>query len=72
VEKAKELKFTRDIFFTGGEVKMMVERGENLVPEVVEFASSHDIHINSIEVEHPNLEDVFIKYTGSKIVGEGR
>ena len=72
VEKAKELKFTRDIFFTGGEVKMMVERGENLVPEVVKFASSHDIHINSIEVEHPNLEDVFIKYTGSKIVGEGR
>ncbi|OEC88605.1 MULTISPECIES: ATP-binding cassette domain-containing protein [Methanobacterium] len=72
VEKAKELKFTRDIFFTGGEVKMMVERGENLVPEVVEFASSQGIHINSIEVEHPNLEDVFIKYTGSKIVGEGR
>jgi ABC-2 type transport system ATP-binding protein len=72
VEKANELKFTKDIFFTDGEVKMMVERGENLVPEVVEFASSHDIHINSIEVEHPNLEDVFIKYTGSKIVGEGR
>ncbi|MCZ3366267.1 MULTISPECIES: ATP-binding cassette domain-containing protein [Methanobacterium] len=72
VEKANELKFTRDVFFTDGEVKMMVERGENLVPEVVEFASSHDIHINSIEVEHPNLEDVFIKYTGSKIVGEGR
>ena len=72
VEKANELKFTKDIFFADGEVKMMVERGENLVPEVVEFASSHDIHINSIEVEHPNLEDVFIKYTGSKIVGEGR
>ncbi|MGB9979085.1 ATP-binding cassette domain-containing protein [Methanobacterium sp.] len=72
VEKAKELKFTRDIFSMDGEVKMMVERGENLVPDVVEFASSNGIHINSIEVEHPNLEDVFIKYTGSKIVGEGR
>ena len=72
VEKAKELKFARDVFFMDGEVKMMVERGENLVPDVVEFASSHGIHINSIEVEHPNLEDVFIKYTGSKIVGEGR
>ena len=72
VEKAKELKFTRDIFFMNGEVKMMVERGENLVPEVVEFASSNGIHIQSIEVEHPNLEDVFIKYTGSKIVEGGR
>ena len=72
VEKAKELKFARDIFFTDGEVKIMVERGENLVPEVVEFASSHGIHIQSIEVEHPNLEDVFIKYTGSKIVEGGR
>ena len=72
VEKAKELKFTKDIFFMDGEVKMMVERGENLVPDVVEFASSNGIHINSIEVQHPNLEDVFIKYTGSKIVGEGK
>ena len=72
VEKAKKLEFTKDIFLMGEEVKMMVERGENLVPDVVEFASSNGIHINSIEVEHPNLEDVFIKYTGSRIVGEGK
>lgn len=72
VEKAKGLEFTKDIFLMGEEVKMMVERGENLVPDVVEFASSQGININSIELEHPNLEDVFIKYTGSRIVGEGK
>lgn len=72
VKEAKKLEFTKDVFFMGEEVKMMVERGENLVPDVVEFASSQGIHINSIEVEHPNLEDVFIKYTGSRIVGEGK
>lgn len=72
VEKAKKLEFTKDIFLMGEEVKMMVERGENLVPDVVEFASSQGININSIELEHPNLEDVFIKYTGSRIVGEGK
>jgi ABC-2 type transport system ATP-binding protein len=72
VKKAKKLEFTKDIYLMNGEVKMMVERGENLVPEVVDFASSQGIHITSVEVEHPNLEDVFIKYTGSRIVGEGK
>ncbi len=72
VKEAQKLEFAKDVFLIGEDVKMMVERGENLVPAVVEFASSHGIHINSIEVEHPNLEDVFIKYTGSRIVGEGK
>jgi len=52
------------------EIKLMVEMGENLVTEVVEFASKIGVQIQSVELEHPNLEDVFINYTGSRIQGE--
>lgn len=70
IEKARELDFIKDIFQVNSEIKLMVEMGENLVPKVVNFASKEGIFIRSIELEHPNLEDVFIKYTGRKIRGE--
>lgn len=72
VEKVKELNFIKDAFLIDGEVKLMVESGENLIPAVVEFASNEGFPVKSVELEHPNLEDVFIKFTGSKISSEGK
>ena len=53
------------------EIKLMVESGENLVAELVNFANKHDIFVYSIELEHPNLEDVFLNYTG-RTIQEGK
>jgi ABC-2 type transport system ATP-binding protein len=70
MEKAQTLAFVKDIFAADSEIKMMVERGDYLVPEIVNFANQNDIFVNSIELEHPNLEDVFLKYTG-RTISEG-
>ncbi|HNR25224.1 MAG TPA: ATP-binding cassette domain-containing protein [Methanobacteriaceae archaeon] len=70
LERAKSLAFVKDIFEADSEIKIMVERGDYLVPEIVNFANQHNIFVNSIELEHPNLEDVFLKYTG-RTIGEG-
>jgi ABC-2 type transport system ATP-binding protein len=72
VEKVQVLDFIKDAFLIDGQVKLMVEMGENLIPAVVEFASKEGFPIKSVELEHPNLEDVFIKFTGSKISSEGK
>ncbi len=72
IEKVQVLDFIKDAFLIDGEVKLMVEMGENLIPAVVEFASKEGFPIKSVELEHPNLEDVFIKFTGSKISSEGK
>ena len=66
---AKDLDFIKEIFVMDGEIKLMVERGENLITQVVNFAGQNGIEVKSVELDHPNLEDVFIKYTGSKIKG---
>lgn len=71
MEKVEKLEFVRDIFRIDSEIKIMVERGDYLVPEIVNFANQLEIFVNSIELEHPNLEDVFLKYTGRTIQGEG-
>ncbi|MBM4240323.1 MAG: ATP-binding cassette domain-containing protein [Euryarchaeota archaeon] len=71
IQEAEKLDFIKEIFRIDSEIKLMVERGENLVAEVVNFANNNKIFVNSIELEHPNLEDVFIKYTGTTIADGG-
>ncbi|MGL4669468.1 MAG: ATP-binding cassette domain-containing protein [Methanobacteriaceae archaeon] len=49
------------------EIKIIVEKGQNLIQEIVSIANSNQIEIKSVELKHPNLEDVFINYTGRSI-----
>lgn len=70
-EKVEKLDFVKETYVIDSEIKLMVERGENLVAELVNFANENNIFVYSIELEHPNLEDVFLKYTGRTIQGEG-
>jgi ABC-2 type transport system ATP-binding protein len=71
VEKVKTLDFVEKVFQDDSTIRLLVERGENLIPPLVSFANKNDIIVESIELQHPNLEDVFINYTGTKIT-EGR
>lgn len=71
VKHAEKLDFIKNIMVADSEIKMMVEQGENLVATIVNFANDNDIIVKSIELEHPNLEDVFINLTGKRIVDEG-
>ena len=59
--------FVSEIMKNNDEVKILVEKGGNLIPKVVKLSEDNDIELNSIELAHPSLEEVFIKYTGRKI-----
>jgi ABC-2 type transport system ATP-binding protein len=50
-----------------GEVSVTVEMGERRVPELVSIANGHGIHVNSVLLRKPSLEDVFIHFTGRTI-----
>ncbi|MCL2116607.1 MAG: ATP-binding cassette domain-containing protein [Methanobrevibacter sp.] len=71
VEKIEEVmknqQFIQNIIINNKEIKLSVEKGENLIPKIVRIAETKNIGIESIELKHPNLEEVFIKYTGHKI-----
>ena len=72
IKQAENLDFIKNIVTVNSEIKMMVEGGENLVAELVNFANQNNIMVKSIELEHPNLEDVFINLTGKRIVEEAK
>ena len=50
-----------------GEITVTVEAGERKVPELVSLANSHGVHVSSVLLRKPSLEDVFIHFTGRSI-----
>ncbi|MGD6808302.1 MAG: ATP-binding cassette domain-containing protein [Candidatus Bathyarchaeia archaeon] len=48
-------------------LEVTVPNGKNVMPRIVELASGNNIYIESIVLREPNLEDVFLHYTGSSI-----
>jgi len=64
--------FVIEIVKNDREVKILVEKGENLIPKIVNLAETNDIELKSIELSHPSLEEVFVKYTGRKITDTTR
>jgi ABC-2 type transport system ATP-binding protein len=47
------------------QVTLTVEMGERKVPEVIALSERHGIHITSVSLRKPSLEDVFLHFTGT-------
>jgi ABC-2 type transport system ATP-binding protein len=52
-------------------LEVTVRNGKNLLPRVMELATKNKIFVESIVLREPNLEDVFLHYTGRIIREEG-
>jgi ABC-2 type transport system ATP-binding protein len=48
-------------------VEFTVHDGKTLMPRIVEIAAQNNIYIDSISLREPNLQDVFLHYTGRAI-----
>ncbi|XES78498.1 MAG: ATP-binding cassette domain-containing protein [Candidatus Bathyarchaeia archaeon] len=50
-----------------GALEITVRGGRNIMPRIMEVAAANKIFIDSILLREPNLEDVFLHYTGRNI-----
>jgi ABC-2 type transport system ATP-binding protein len=50
-----------------GTVEVTVKNGKSMLPRIVDTATQDKIFIESISLREPNLEDVFLHYTGRTI-----
>jgi ABC-2 type transport system ATP-binding protein len=55
---------------TEGALEITVRQGKSLLPRIVETATANNVFIESISLREPNLEDVFLHYTGRMIRAE--
>jgi len=51
-------------------IQVLTTNGEHAIPLIAEFFRSHDIKIDSISVNKPNLDDVFMKYAKRRLADE--
>ena len=51
-------------------LEITVRNGKTLLPRIVEIAASSNIYVDSVTLREPNLEDVFLHYTGRAIRAE--
>jgi ABC-2 type transport system ATP-binding protein len=54
-----------------GTIETIVRNGEGMLPRIVETATQNKIYVESISLREPNLEDVFLHYTGRMIRADG-
>jgi ABC-2 type transport system ATP-binding protein len=50
-----------------GNLEITVHGGRSIMPRIMEVAGSNRFFIDSIDLREPNLEDVFLHYTGTNI-----
>ena len=55
------------VHIVNGNVEVTVKNGKNMLPRIVETATHNNILVESISLREPNLEDVFLHYTGRMI-----
>jgi ABC-2 type transport system ATP-binding protein len=64
LQKIKEANIARSATIAGDEVKIGVDNAHTHLAQAVETASRNGIAIESISLQEPQLDDVFLHYTG--------
>lgn len=54
-----------------GKVRIMGDKGESLIPAIVNLATAREIDIKNVSMNKPSLDDVFFHYTGNQMRVEG-
>jgi len=70
-KKVKELGYSAITESPNGQIDLLVSNGERLIPHLVESLTATGIEVEAVSLKKPTLDDVFLKYTGTRIeVGE--
>lgn len=65
--KLNETKLAENIAEIDGKLNLSVKNAHTALPRIVELAVSAGVYIDSIEIREPDLDDVFMYYTGREI-----
>jgi ABC-2 type transport system ATP-binding protein len=62
----------KSIVRVGDEIKMTVDNAHTVLPRITELAARNDVYIESISLQEPQLDEVFLHYTGREIRESGQ
>lgn len=71
VTALKQADYVRDVLWEGKKLHIYVSRGAESVPKITELAAEYGVHILTLSLSRPSLDDVFLKYTGTSMEDTG-
>ena len=72
VKKLRSLGTTRDVIVNKSELNILVDDAETALPSVMEVLRTEGISAQKIAMTKPTLDDVFLKYAGTRLETTGR
>ena len=67
MESLKQLNHVKKIDIVDQNLRIKVEKGENVLPSILEFINSKGIVVTSVSLAKASLDQVFLKYTGKSL-----
>ena len=67
----KQTDYVKDSMWQGNKLYVYVTNGAESVPKITELAKTYSVHILTLGLSRPSLDDVFLKYTGTSMEDTG-
>jgi ABC-2 type transport system ATP-binding protein len=67
IESMKQLKHVKSIDVVDQNLHIKAERGENVLPSILEFLNLKEIVVTSVSLSKASLDQVFLQYTGKSL-----
>lgn len=71
-ERLKRLEFVEDVIAVEDEIRVVVEDAEAALPQVLESLRRDGVSVTRAAITKPTLDDVFLKYAGTRFEAGGR
>jgi ABC-2 type transport system ATP-binding protein len=72
IKKLRELPSVKSVIVDESEVSVLVEDAETALPDAIEILRIETVSPEKISITKPTLDDVFLKYAGSRLETSGR
>ncbi len=71
-QRLRDLEFVEDVIAAGEEIRVVVEDAEAALPLVLESLRRDGVSVARAAITKPTLDDVFLKYAGTRFEAGGR
>lgn len=72
LSKVKKLESVKEVIVSSSELSVSVDDAETALPSVMDVLRSEGVLTGKISIDKPTLDDVFLKYAGSRLEASGR
>jgi ABC-2 type transport system ATP-binding protein len=72
VQRLKSSGFAKDVMVSNSELSVLVDEAETALPHLIEVLRSEGASAGKISITKPTLDDVFLKYAGTRLETSGR